>query len=210
MRRRKASAPRRRPVTPAAISVADPLANHATGALADDTRLSSHSLAQPLSPMAHGNLLGLPRGRDRLRRFLAVCVAAAGGFVAVFAVGRTRWEPAAPPTPQRSLSIFPDAYFRALRWRRMSSAGKIQAACGAHHAMPRQKAALDGIMAVRLHRGAANHGRSRLSGGSWAPLRGRGGRLKVAARIARPTKVTLTREAARAGAIWPRHQSTKN
>jgi len=115
MPRRKASAPRRRPVTPAAISVADPLANHATGALADDTRLSSHSLAQPLSPMAHGNLLGLPRGRDRLRRFLAVCVAAAGGFAEVFAVGGKRWQSAAlKARPQAKL--LPHKASRPVSW----------------------------------------------------------------------------------------------
>src|ERR1035438_8989846 len=38
--------------------------------------------------MAHGNLLGLPRGTNRLQRFLAICVAAAGGLVAVFAMGQ--------------------------------------------------------------------------------------------------------------------------
>src|ERR1700691_6021828 len=39
--------------------------------------------------MAHGDLLGLSRGTNRLQRFLAICMAAAGGFVALSAVGGT-------------------------------------------------------------------------------------------------------------------------
>src|ERR1039457_7312987 len=78
-----ASAPAPRPATPAAIN----LASNATSSLAAYARLPVQPLAQSLSPMAHGNLLGPPRGTNRLHRFLAICVAEAGGVVGGGAAG---------------------------------------------------------------------------------------------------------------------------
>src|SRR5438132_14246187 len=75
----------RTPHRPPAKAVPTSDARHSVG---PHQGVSAAALAQSLSALADGNLLGLACGGHYVQPVLAVCLAAAAGTVAVFAVGR--------------------------------------------------------------------------------------------------------------------------
>ncbi len=102
--------------------VRESLTLHAAPLLATDAGLPPAPVAQPVSSLAHRNVLGMAGGEHRVPAVLGLCLAAAAGTGAVFALGggepltpSAGFQPGAPlrsPVPQNRFHPPPGVYHK--------------------------------------------------------------------------------------------------